>query len=403
MEEKPDTHLVALAKDGDKSAFARLAERYASTAERIAVRLAGDPDVGRELANEALLQAYLSLDRLRDATRFGSWLYGIVLNVWRSHIRARGQQTLSLEALYGGVRLDLRLAAQTEPDPQEMVDAKELHQMIRSTVDMLSPKIRAAVLLYYYEQLTVREIAATLNVSTAAVKGRLHRARERLRHLMAPLVHEDSTQPATEKEEKVMIPVKIVDVVHQQTKLEGIDHPFQQCVVILLGEEGQRVLPIWLGEAEGRAIVLGLKNTEVPRPLTYHFVASLLEAGGLHVEEIRVQGLREDTYYAIVRLRVGQTIREVDCRPSDAFGLGVQVGCPIAVAEDVMEKAAVAVPQEFVGQQPLGVGIESIVQEMSQRIAYYTQQAEEAKSEDHHAVWEEHMSDLVSQLYGQDE
>ena len=55
------------------------------------------------------------------------------------------------------------------------------------------------------------------------------------------------------------------------------------------------------------------------------------------------------------------------------------------------------------GQQPLGVGIESIVQEMSQRIAYYTQQAEEAKSEDHHAVWEEHMSDLVSQLYGQDE
>ena len=87
MDQRIDTELVALARSGDKSAFGQLIERYQPMARRIAIGMVGNENIARELVQEALLQAYLSLNRLRDDERFKSWLYGIVLNVCRSHIR----------------------------------------------------------------------------------------------------------------------------------------------------------------------------------------------------------------------------------------------------------------------------------------------------------------------------
>jgi hypothetical protein len=63
-----------------------------------------DEWVAHELAQEAILQAYLSLNHLRDATRFKSWLYGITLNICRSYLHDRKMDILSLETIMGGVR-----------------------------------------------------------------------------------------------------------------------------------------------------------------------------------------------------------------------------------------------------------------------------------------------------------
>ncbi len=87
MDDKPETELVESARSGDKAAFGNLVDRYQGVVQRVAAGMVGDRDLARDLAQEAMLQAYLSLDRLRDADRFGSWLYGIVLNVCRSHLR----------------------------------------------------------------------------------------------------------------------------------------------------------------------------------------------------------------------------------------------------------------------------------------------------------------------------
>lgn len=65
MDEAPDSRLAALARRGDRQAFGALVVRYLAMAERIATRVVRDRDLGRELAQEAMLQAYLSLDRLR--------------------------------------------------------------------------------------------------------------------------------------------------------------------------------------------------------------------------------------------------------------------------------------------------------------------------------------------------
>jgi Lon protease-like protein len=65
-----DAHLVALARRGDKDAFGRLSDRYRALAERVARRTVANEDLAQELAQEAMVQAYLSLDHLREAASF---------------------------------------------------------------------------------------------------------------------------------------------------------------------------------------------------------------------------------------------------------------------------------------------------------------------------------------------
>jgi len=70
MTNKADSELVALALAGDKDAFGQLIERYQHMVRRIALGMVAQEEIARELAQEALLQAYLSLDHLRDISRF---------------------------------------------------------------------------------------------------------------------------------------------------------------------------------------------------------------------------------------------------------------------------------------------------------------------------------------------
>ena len=346
MHQTADAKLVALARGGDKDAFGQLIERYQPMAGRIALGVVAHDEVARELAQEAMLQAYLSLDRLRDDGRLGSWLYGIVLNVCRSHIRGQKTAPLSLEAIVGGLRFDAVPFTNIEPSPEDVVEAQELHTTVLQAVSTLSPKNRAATLLFYYEQLSVREIAATLGVSVSAVKGRLHKARGQLRGILVSVYSDLNVREPLKRREIQMVEVTIADVVQREQKDLETDRTSTQYVVLLLDQNGRRLLPIWVGPAEGQAIAIGLRDVEVPRPLTHAFMVNLLEAVGFELEEVRVEKLRGDTFYAVVKLRSGDTVRGVDARPSDALALAVYTGRPIYAAEEVMEKTGMSIPED---------------------------------------------------------
>ncbi len=353
MEERADTELVALARAGDKGAFGHLIERYQPMARYIALGMVANEDIAQELAQEAMLQAYLSLDHLRDDRRFKSWLYGIVLNVCRSYVRDQKVDFFSWEAIAGGLQFGAIPFSGLHPDPQEMAEEQELHRLVLAAIATLSPKNRAATLLFYYEQLSLQEIAAILGVSVVAVKGRLHKARNQLKQWLLPLFLEtDHTQ-----RRKTMIKVTVADVVKQERE----DKHFQ--VVVLLDEAGRRALPIWVGPVEGQAIAMGLREYTPFRPMTFDFMAKLLQAAGVEVEEVRVEALKEDTFYAIVKLHCGDRVREIDARPSDAIALALRLGSPIYVAEGVWAKAGFDIPEETGKGPGLGQGLDDIVKE----------------------------------------
>jgi len=185
MEHITDAELVARARGGDKEAFGHLVERHQQMVKRIARKMIANQWIAHELAQEAILQAYLSLDHLRDASRFKSWLYGITLNICRSYLHDQGKDILSLETIMGGVQSYIVTSFDDTVDPQTIAEAHDLHRVVMNAIDGLSSKDKEATLLFYYEQLTLQEIAALSGVSVGTIKGRLHRARKQLQEQLS--------------------------------------------------------------------------------------------------------------------------------------------------------------------------------------------------------------------------
>jgi RNA polymerase sigma factor (sigma-70 family) len=377
VEEITDIDLVALARNGDKDAFGLLAERYQMMAHRFAMRLVTNADLAHELAQEAMLQAYLSLDHLRDPARFKAWLFGIVSNVCRSHLRDRRVAFFSLEAMAGGLQFDAMPFSGTAPTPQEIAEQRELHQTVLDAINELPLKDRDATLLFYYDQLSLQEIAALLDVSVGAVKVRLHRARQRLK---ARLLSQYPEIIPRQQRRKIMIKVTVADVV------KSLDKALY--VIVVHDEAGHRALPIWVGPFEGQSIAMGLAGFSTPRPMTFSFLANLLQAIDARVEEVRVEKLQGDTFYAVVKIRCGALVSEMEARPSDAIALAVRTGSPIYVAEDVLERGGIDIPPAAKASVARN-GVEGILREIGQVQPSWVR---EPQKESHPEVSEEEVS-----------
>jgi len=361
LEELTDTELVALARNGDKDAFGRLAQRYQVMAQRFAMRLVAKEDSAQDLVQEAMLQAYLSLKKLRDPARFKSWLCGIVLNVCRSHLREQKVDFFSLEAIIGGLQFYPAPFSAAVATPGKIAEERELYRIVLDAVNTLSPGDRDIILLFYYAQLSLSEMVTIMNLSAGSIKVRLHRARQRLK---AVLLEQHPEIIPQERRRKIMVKVTIADVVKVERK-EGQEQPVEPYVIVLYDEAGRRLLPIWVGPYEGESIARGLSDFDTPRPLTHNFFSSLLQAINARVEEVRVVALKKDTFYAVVKMRCGKKTSEVDARPSDAMTLAVLNNAPIFVAEEVLETAGTNIPKTVKGS-PNRKGLEKIINGIEQ-------------------------------------
>jgi hypothetical protein len=110
-------------------------------------------------------------------------------------------------------------------------------------------------------------------------------------------------------------------------------------IIILKDEEDKRSLPIWVGIFEANAIALELEKIATPRPMTHDLIKNILETVEARVVKIVVTDLKENTFFAVLHLQLGETEYTVDSRPSDAIALALRVSAPIYVDEDVVRKA----------------------------------------------------------------
>ncbi|MGE3840863.1 MAG: bifunctional nuclease family protein [Vicinamibacterales bacterium] len=110
-------------------------------------------------------------------------------------------------------------------------------------------------------------------------------------------------------------------------------------IVLLRDKDGERVLPIWVGVFEANAIALQIENVATPRPMTHDLLRNVISDLRGSVERIVVTDLKENTFYALIYLRVGDDLVAVDARPSDAIALALRTKAPIFVEEDVIEHA----------------------------------------------------------------
>jgi bifunctional DNase/RNase len=140
----------------------------------------------------------------------------------------------------------------------------------------------------------------------------------------------------------------------QEMVIYGVSYDMvgKQPIVLLKTAEGKRYLPIWIGADVANAIMSRLQNSVPPRPMTHDLLQSVVDTLGGSVVRVTVTELRENTYYALITLRVDGGEREVDSRPSDAIALAVRAEAPIFAADDVIEESAIELdPESEQGQQ----------------------------------------------------
>lgn len=136
-------------------------------------------------------------------------------------------------------------------------------------------------------------------------------------------------------------------------------------IVILKDSSGKACLPIWIGVSEATAIASALKQVETVRPMTHDLLREMIDTLGGKVVKIFIRTLESNTFFADIEVVVGETIRTIDSRPSDAIALAVRVSCPIFVSQVVLQNAQVSIvsqagedpaatPETAENKQPMG-------------------------------------------------
>ena len=112
-------------------------------------------------------------------------------------------------------------------------------------------------------------------------------------------------------------------------------------IVVLKDVQGETCLPIWIGLAEATAIASALKKVEVQRPMTHDLLSVIIEQLGAKVTKVLISDLKDNTFIASLEIVIGNEIKILDARPSDAIALAVRTDAKIAVKETVLKQAQV--------------------------------------------------------------
>ncbi len=175
MADNPDAALVGQSLTGDKDAYGLLVRRYQNCAFAAALGVLGDLDLAGDVVQEAFLQAWLGLAKLREPERFAGWLRGIV-----RHMALRALRELGRVQLLAATLPQEPITTNSER-PEEPVERAEQRQRLQQALARLSASNREILWLHYMDGLPYARIAALVGISETAVQGRLQRGRGELR------------------------------------------------------------------------------------------------------------------------------------------------------------------------------------------------------------------------------
>ncbi len=113
-------------------------------------------------------------------------------------------------------------------------------------------------------------------------------------------------------------------------------------IIVLHDKASNRILPIWIGDAEARAIAVILNNMVTARPLTHQLLMNTIKAMGGKLASMIVDRMEEHTYYATLYVEQGQNTVTIDSRPSDGIALALLAHTPIFVEKSIMDAAGQA-------------------------------------------------------------
>ena len=169
-----ESQLIAEAKAGNKEAFSELVEKYQKPVFSVCYRMLGTPTAAEDAAQEAFIRAYQALDRYDPERSFATWILSIASNYSIDQLRKKKVTILSMDS----EKHAWLAPPDPGPSPEKAALDKEKNALVQAILADLAETDRAAVVLQYWHDYSYEEIAATLDLSSSAVKSRLFRARK---------------------------------------------------------------------------------------------------------------------------------------------------------------------------------------------------------------------------------
>lgn len=154
----------------------------------------------------------------------------------------------------------------------------------------------------------------------------------------------------------------------------GLDSISNSYVVILQEKEGERLLPIWIGQPEAESIVMQMNNIKPPRPLTHDLCKRLISGLGGALQRVQITKVEENTYYAELHIHRGDSVFHVDARPSDSIAIALRLSAPIFAPESLLTTM-----QLEEGEEAGGSGDSPAVQESRNEMEQRRMEAEQLK------------------------
>jgi RNA polymerase sigma-70 factor (ECF subfamily) len=185
---RDEATMIAAILDGATEEYHNLIRPYELSVYRTALSFMKNESDAEDVAQEAFLKAFRNLKSFRGSAKFSTWLISITLNEARG--RLRRQRTIRMESLDDtpdeGGHVSPALLRDWREIPSDVLERKEVRQILQDAIRNLSPIYREVLLLRDVEELSIEEASAALMVSTSTVKVRLHRARIMLQKHLAP-------------------------------------------------------------------------------------------------------------------------------------------------------------------------------------------------------------------------
>lgn len=190
-----DQELVRRAQMDDDRAFGELVGRYESKVYSLSLRMLRNPEDAEDVLQDTFLRAYRGLKSFQGNSTFSTWIYRIAANSALMRLRKKQLPTVSIEdADERDTPLNI---VDWKPGPVEQLLTEETREIMEQAIEALPPEFRQVFILRDVEELSNAEVAEVLDLSVAAVKSRLHRARLKVRNRLIAHFNERNTRRAT--------------------------------------------------------------------------------------------------------------------------------------------------------------------------------------------------------------
>ena len=133
----------------------------------------------------------------------------------------------------------------------------------------------------------------------------------------------------------------------------GLDSSTQSYVVILQEKDGDRLLPIWIGQPEAESIVMQMHNIKRVRPLTHDLCKSLIVGLGGQLQKVHITRVEKNTYYAELHIARNGDMVQVDARPSDSIAIALRLSAPIFASETLLSDVQIEESTESLDAETL--------------------------------------------------